>query len=53
MVQHKDIKISYKDKKKRRLPKEQWIIVDNTHEPIIDQEIFDRVQAIQKIKRKS
>ena len=35
------------------MPKEQWIIVDNTHEPIIDQEIFDRVQAIQKIKRKS
>mgnify|MGYP000948841250 CR=1 FL=1 len=53
MVQHKDIKISYKDKKKRRLPKEQWIVVDNTHEPIIDQETFDRVQAIQKIKRKS
>ena len=52
MVQHKDIKISYKDKKKRRLPKEQWIVVDNTHEPIIDQETFDRVQAIQKIKRK-
>ena len=51
MVQHKDIKISYKDKKKRRLPKEQWIVVDNTHEPIIDQETFDRVQAIQKIKR--
>ena len=49
MVQHKDIKISYKDKKKRRLPKEQWIIVDNTHEPIIDQETFDRVQAIQNI----
>ena len=53
MVQHKDIKISYKDKKKRRLPKEQWIVVDNTHEPIINQETFDRVQAIQKIKRKS
>ena len=35
------------------MPKEQWIIVDNTHEPIIDQETFDRVQAIQKIKRKS
>ena len=53
MVQHKDIKISYKDKKKRRLPNEQRIVADNTHEPIIDQETFDRVQAIQKIKRKS
>lgn len=29
-----------------RLPKEQWIIVPNTHEAIIDQEMFDQVQEL-------
>lgn len=32
----------------RRLPPSEWTIVENTHEPLIDQETFDRVQAIQK-----
>lgn len=37
----------------RRLPPSEWTIVENTHEPIIDQETFDRIQAIQKdIKEK-
>lgn len=29
-----------------RTPKENWIIVENTHEPIIDKETFDIVQNI-------
>ena len=40
MVQRKQAKPSYKSKKKRTLPKEEWIIVKNTHEPIIDEDIF-------------
>lgn len=30
-----------------RLPPSEWIVVKNTHEAIIDQATFDRVQAIQ------
>ena len=37
-------KINYKSKKEISVPKEDWIIVENTHEPIIDKETFDIVQ---------
>ncbi len=40
MVQRKQAKPSYKSKKKRTLPKEEWIRVPNTHEAIIDEDIF-------------
>jgi DNA invertase Pin-like site-specific DNA recombinase len=33
-VQHRIEKISYKSKKLRKLPKNEWIIAENTHEPI-------------------
>lgn len=32
--------------KQKRLPKEDWIIVENTHEPIIDIETWDKVQML-------
>ena len=48
LVQNKVNTLSYKDKKKKSVPKEQWIIVKNTHEPIIEQEVFDMVQKLQK-----
>ncbi len=31
-----------------RLPPSEWTIVKDTHEPIIDQETFDKVQALHK-----
>lgn len=34
--------------KQKRLPKEEWIIVENTHEPIIDIETWDKVQMLLK-----
>lgn len=46
MVNHKYEVISYKTKEMRRVPKEEQIIVENMHEPIISQEVFDRVQQI-------
>lgn len=39
-------KISYKSKKTVWLPQSQWIVVPNTHEPIIDPETFARVQEM-------
>lgn len=48
MEQHKYEKKSFRDKKLYRTKKEDWIIVEGTHEPIIDKETFDRVQELIK-----
>ena len=39
-------KVAVGDKLLVRNPKKDWIIVENTHEPIIDKETFDIVQNI-------
>lgn len=44
MVQNKGKLISYKVHKHVKNPKEEWIIVRNTHEAIIDRETFAKVQ---------
>ena len=36
----------FKDKKSHYVPENEWMIFENTHEPIIDQETFDNVQRI-------
>lgn len=36
----------FKDKKSHYVGKDQWLIFENTHSPIIDQETFDNVQRI-------
>ena len=36
----------FKDKKSHYVPEDEWTIFENTHEPIIDQQIFDLVQKI-------
>lgn len=46
MVQGKYGSISYKTKQNKPQPKEKWYRVEGTHEPIIDKELWDRVQAI-------
>ena len=46
MVQGKYGSISYKTKQNRPRPKEQWYRVEGTHEPIIDRELWDQVQAL-------
>ena len=40
MVQRKQTKISYKSRKKITLDEKMWIIVANTHEPLVDKETF-------------
>lgn len=52
MVQGKYGSESYKTKKNRPRPKEQWYRVEGTHEPIIDRDLWDRVQAIRQEKAK-
>lgn len=52
MVNFKTHKQSYKSKKKIDNPKEEWMIFPNTHEAIIDEETFTKVQKIRKNKRR-
>lgn len=46
MVQGKTVSYSHKIKKRTPLPKEQWAIVRDTHEAIIDEDTFDQVQVL-------
>ena len=48
MVQHKYEKKNFRSKKLTRVPPEEWIIVPNKHEPIIDKETFNKVQNLIK-----
>lgn len=43
MVQGRMQKVSYKSKKCRHMPYEEWKIVKNTHPPIIDEATFKKV----------
>jgi hypothetical protein len=46
-------KKSFKDKRTYENPREDWIVLENTHEAIIDPETWERVQALrEKTKRK-
>ena len=44
LIQGKETRINYKIKKKTLKPKEEWDIVNNNHEPIIDLITFEDVQ---------
>ena len=53
LVQNRANKISYKDRKVKALPKDQWIIVPNTHEPIISKTVWNLVREQQVRRTKS
>ena len=46
MVQGRSVKISYKSQKCLRQSPENWVVVEGTHEPIIDPETFQKVQML-------
>lgn len=46
MVQGRRRSEFYAGRPDKRLPRDEWTVVENTHEPIISQEDFDAVQAI-------
>ena len=52
MVQGKYGSVSYKTKQNKPRPKSEWYIVEGTHEPIIDRELWDRVQTMVKERAK-
>lgn len=52
MIQGRYGSVSYKTKQNKPRPKDQWYIVEGTHEPIIDTELWERVQDLLKQKAK-
>jgi len=50
-VQNKTATISYKVKKRKPKSQQEYIRVENTHEPIISKELFYKVQEILKSKK--
>jgi len=54
VVRHRQEKASYKHRKVVSVPKEDWIVVEDIHEPIVSKEDFQRVQEIRagKVQRR-
>ena len=46
LVQGKTTYVSYKNHKPMKVPKKDWIRIENAHEPIIDMETWNKVQSI-------
>ena len=46
IIQGQHRTISYKNKKTIPVDESEWVIVENTHDPIVTQEVFDRVKAM-------
>lgn len=53
MVRYKNRSISFKNKKRTKFDPSQWVVVKNTHEPLISQETFDNVQSLIASRRRS
>ena len=53
MVQHTQMNISYKSKKKVSLDESLWIIVKDTHEPLVDKNTFMLINKKTKNKNRS
>ena len=53
LIQGKRTTVSYKNHKIRKKNKEEWIKCENTHEKIIDEKTFFKVQKIIQERRKS
>lgn len=51
MVQGRTVKISYKSKKCLKQDRENWLVVENTHEPLIDKETFQKVRMLVNSRR--
>jgi len=48
MVQGRIQKVNYKSKRCRKLPRENWTVVENTHEPLVDRQTFEKVSLLIK-----
>ena len=52
MVQGQREVVSFKSKKRRKTHPDEWIIVENTHEPIISRDLWDAAQEMRKTRER-
>jgi len=52
-VNFRSVKPSYKSRKQIPIPREEWLIFENTHEAIVTQETFDLVQQLRQTVRRT
>lgn len=52
-VNLRTMKESYKDKSITWKPKDEWLIFENTHTPIVEQAIWDMAQRCRTVKRRT
>lgn len=52
-IQNRRSRISYKNRKLRPNPEDEWNIAQNTHEPIIEKEVFSAIQKMVIVERHS
>lgn len=52
LVQGKYGSVSYKTKQNKPIPREQWIRVEHTHEPIVEKGLWDMVQKMRQERAK-
>jgi DNA invertase Pin-like site-specific DNA recombinase len=45
-------KENFKSNKQTKTPKDEWLIFENTHDPIVSQETFDTVQKLRETPRR-
>ena len=50
MVQGTKRQSFYENRGQYKKPREEWIVAENTHEPLIDRETFDKVQELARRK---
>lgn len=48
LAQQKFTTVSFKNHKSVRRGKDEWVIAENTHEPIISQELWDKCQEVER-----
>jgi len=48
-VQHKEERMSYKDHRTKAVSPEEWIRVENTHEPIISRELWEECRMVDRL----
>ncbi len=52
MISGREAVTSYKNKKKIKKPKEEWLKIENTHEPLVSQNLFDVANRVRQQKRR-
>lgn len=53
MISNKSSKKSFKSKRAVMNDESEWIVIENTHEPLVDEYIFEQAQKIAEMKRRT